>query len=132
MAILVNLFVRFKKQIETSDRNTDDSLKTHYYKGNFNQLFESVEKLFHEDADCRITTVSKEHGEIAVEVSKPIPCFLIVTIVSVKSMEIAVDFNISSEKFSLFGTYPDLKKRINSYYERINQIHTFVGIRKNS
>ncbi|MFJ7727184.1 hypothetical protein ACIQXV_13565 [Neobacillus sp. NPDC097160] len=128
----MGILTRFKKQIETSDRNTDDSLKTHYYKATFNQLFQSVEKLFHEDADCQVTTVSKEHGEIAVEVSKPIPCFLIVTIVSVKPMETAVDFNISSEKFSLLGLYPGLKKRINSYYERIGQIHNLVGIRKNS
>ncbi|MDR7237484.1 hypothetical protein [Neobacillus drentensis] len=129
--MLDNLFVRFKKQLETSDQIKDDSLKTHYYKAKYNQLFAAVEKLFHEDADCRVTTVSKEHGEIAVEVSKPIPCFLIVTIVAVKPMETAVDFNISSEKFSLLGIYPDLKKRIISYYERINQLHTFIGI-KNS
>ncbi|MFJ5717281.1 hypothetical protein [Neobacillus sp. NPDC093127] len=128
---MANLFTRYKKQIETSDRQTDDSLKTHYYKATFNQLFASVEKLFHEDADCRVTTVSKEHGEIAVEVSKPFSCFLIVTIVNVKPLETAVDFNISSEKFSLLGAYPDLKKRITSYYERINQIHTFVRTGKN-
>ncbi|MFL6517522.1 MAG: hypothetical protein ACJ8GL_05545, partial [Bacillus sp. (in: firmicutes)] len=72
-----------------------------------------------------------DHGEIAVEISKPIPCFLIVTIISVKPLETAVDFNISSERFSLLGTYPDLKKRINAYYERINQLHTFIGV-KNS
>jgi hypothetical protein len=131
MANLGNLFIRFKKQIETSDKIADDSLKTHYYKAKFNQLFDSVEKLFHEDADCTVTTISKERGEIAVEISKPIPCFLIVTIVSVRPIETAVDFNISSERFSLTGSYPTLKKRINSYYERINQLHTFVGI-KNS
>ncbi|MEH7074788.1 hypothetical protein [Neobacillus drentensis] len=131
MAMLGGLFTRFKKQIETSDRITDDSLKTHYYKAKYNQVFESVEKLFHEDADCQVTTVSKERGEIAVEINKPIRCFLIVTIVAVKPLEIAVDFNISSEGFSLLGSYPALKKRINSYYERINQLHTFVGI-KNS
>lgn len=130
MSIFGNLFIRFNKQIETSDKNNDDSLKTHYYKANHKQLFESVEKLFRADADCRITTVSKEHGEIAVEVSKPIPCFLIVTIVSVKPMETAIDFNISSENFSLLGSYPTLKRRINAYYERINQLHTFTGIKK--
>ncbi len=120
------LFGRFKKEIETSDKHSDNTLKTHYYKANFNQLFQSVEKMFREDADCRITTVSKEHGEIAVEVSNPFPCFLIITIVSVKPMEAAVDFTISSEKFSLFGIYPGLKKRINSYYGKLNQIHTQI------
>ena len=132
MAIMVNIFTRFKKQLETSDSNTDVSLKTHYYKGTFNQLFQSIEKLFHDDADCRVTTVSKDHGEIAVEINKPIPCFLVVTIVSVKPMETAVDFNISSESFSLLGIYPQLKKRVVSYYERINRLHNLVEIRKNS
>jgi len=129
---MVNIFTRFKKQIETSDRNTDNSLKTHYYKGTFNQVFQSVEKLFHDDADCRVTTVSKEHGEIAVEIDKPIPCFLIVTVVSVKPLETAVDFSISSERFSLLGMYPQLKKRVESYYEKINKLHNLLEVRKNS
>jgi|SRR3954452_8839329 hypothetical protein len=132
MATMVNIFTRFKKQIETSDRNTDNSLKTHYYKGTFNQVFQSVEKLFHDDADCRVTTVSKEHGEIAVEIDKPIPCFLIVTVVSVKPLETAVDFSISSERFSLLGMYPQLKKRVESYYEKINKLHNLLEVRKNS
>ncbi|MEH7116553.1 hypothetical protein V7128_03885 [Neobacillus vireti] len=129
---MVNIFTRFKKQIETSDRNTDVSLKTHYYKATFNQLFQSVEKLFHEDADCRVTTVSKDHGEIAVEILKPVPCFLVVTVVSVKPLETAVDFNISSERFSILGMYPQLRKRIESYYGKINQLHNLVEVRKNS
>lgn len=122
----MNLFGRFKSQLETSDENQDVSLKTHYYKGNFNKIFESVEKLFRDDADCQITTVSKEHGEIAVEMKKPFPCFLIVTIVSVKPLETAVDFNISTERFSILGNYPQLKNRVNAYYKRLNQIHTVM------
>lgn len=128
----MNLFGRFKSQLETSDENQDVSLKTHYYKGNFNKIFESVEKLFRDDADCQITTVSKEHGEIAVEIKKPFPCFLIVTIVSVKPLETAVDFNISTERFSILGNYPQLKKRVNAYYERLNQIHTVMKEKQNS
>ncbi|WP_066365980.1 hypothetical protein [Neobacillus fumarioli] len=124
---MANFLTRFKREIETSDRSSDAVLKTHYYKASFHQLFESVEKMFREDADCRVTTVSKEHGEIAVEISRPFHCFLVATIVNVKPMETAVDFTISTEKFSLFGIYPDLKKRIHSYYERINQLHTMIG-----
>jgi len=131
MAILGNLFIRFNKHLETSDRQKDHSLKTHYYKATFNKLFQSVEELLRQDADCRITTISKERGEIAVEMKKPIPCFVIVTIVSVRPMETAVDFTISSEKFSPVGIYPTLKKRVLSLYDRINQLHTLVKPIKN-
>jgi hypothetical protein len=132
MSIIRDVFTRFTKKIETSDNHKDSSLGTHYYKATFNQLFKSVEELFRQDADCRVITVSKDHGEIAVEIDKPIPCFLIVTIVSVRGLETAVDFNISSERFSPTGTYPILRKRLISYYEKINKLHTLVGIGKSS
>lgn len=131
MALLLGLFTRFKKEIETSDHQADDVLKTHYYKATFNQVFDSVEKMFRDDADCRISTVSKERGELAIEVSKPFSCFLVATVVSVRPMETAVDFAISSEKFSLLGIYPDLKKRINSYFNKLNQLHTNIGAKRN-
>ncbi|WHX99573.1 hypothetical protein [Neobacillus sp. DY30] len=127
---LRDIFIRFSKQIETSDQQKDSSLSTHYYKATFNQLFQSIEELFRQDADCRITTVSKDHGEIAVEINKPIPCFLIVTVVSERPMETAVDFKISSEKFSPIGLYPVLRKRLISYYEQINKLHNLVRVGK--
>jgi hypothetical protein len=132
MSIIRDLFIRFTKKIETSDDQKDSSLSTHYYKATFNQVFQSVEELFRQDADCRIVTVSKDHGEIAVEVNKPISCFLIVTVISVRGMETAVDFNISSEKFSPIGLYPILRKRLISYYEKMNKLHTLVRIGKSS
>ena len=131
MAIFGNLFIRFNKHLETSDQQKDGSLKTHYYKATFNKLFSSVEELLRQDADCRITTVSKERGEIAVEMNKPIPCFVIVTIVSVTAMETAVDFTISSETFSPVGIYPTLRDKTLAVTERINQLHTLIKPMKN-
>ncbi|MED3563101.1 hypothetical protein [Bacillus xiapuensis] len=131
MALFGKIFLRFSKQIETSDKHSDELLKTHYYKASFNQLFQSVEELFRQDADCRIVTVSKERGEIAVEVNKPFSCFLIATVVSTRSMETAVDFNLSTEHFSIGGNYPVLRKRIASYYDKLKQQHTYTGTGKN-
>jgi hypothetical protein len=121
-----DFFLRFKNEIETSENHSDVQLKTHYYKGNSQQLFLSVEQIFRLDADCQITTISKEHGEIAIEVKKPFPCFLIVSIISVKPLETAVDFTISTDRKSFFGNYPILKSRIISYYERMNTVHTLI------
>lgn len=132
MALFGNLFLRFSKQLETKDKHSDERLKTHYFKASFTQLFDSVERLFRDDADCKISTVSKERGEIAVEINKPVPCFLIATVVSVRPLETAVDFTISTEQFSLAGNYPVLRKRAISYYDKLKQLHNFVGTGKNS
>lgn len=120
---ITDIFLRYKKEIETNEKQRDESLKTHFYKGTVNQIFEKVEKIISNDADCTITTISKEHGEIAFEIDKPVPCFMVATIVSIKPLETAVDFTISTEKFSLFGVNPALRKRIISFYDRIDKLH---------
>jgi hypothetical protein len=118
---ITDIFLRYKREIETSEKQRDEKLVTHYYKGTANKVFEMVEQIVSNDADCTITTISKEHGEMAVEIHKPIPCFMVVTIVSAKPLETAVDFTISTEKMSLFGVYPALRKRIISFYDRIDK-----------
>lgn len=122
---ITDIFLRFKKEAETSDHHRDEQLKTHYYKGTVNQIFETVEQIIQNDADCHITTISKERGEIAVEIKKPIACFMVATIVSAKPLETAVDFTISTEKTSILGAYPVLKSRIISFYDRINKLHKY-------
>lgn len=132
MSFLKNLFTRFQKQCETAEGHLDQQLKTHYYKATYNQLFQSVENLLANDPNYKITSVSKEHGEIAVESVKDIKSFLIVTMISIKPLETAVDFNISTERFLLTGSYIPLKKQIVSLYERIGKVHSFIGTGKNA
>jgi hypothetical protein len=121
---ITDIFLRFKREVETSEKQRDESLVTHYYKGNAKKIFEMVEQIISNDADSTITTISKEHGEIGVEIHKPIPCFMVVTVVSTKPLETAVDFAISTEKISLLGAYPALRKRILSFYDRIDKLLT--------
>lgn len=123
---IADLFLRFKKQIETSDLQKDILLKTHYYNGSFDQLFQTVEKMIRQDADCQITTIMKEHGEIAAEVKKPFPSFLVVTVTASKPLKTAVDFTISTQKNSLSGMYPELRKRIISFYDLLNKKHSLM------
>jgi hypothetical protein len=122
--VITDIFLRYKKEVETSDKQRDENLKTHYYKGSVNQIFEMVEEIISHDADSRIITISKERGEIAVEINKPFPCFMVVSIVSAKPLETAVDFTISTEKISLLGVNPALRKRIISFYDRIDKRHS--------
>ncbi|MDP4169626.1 MAG: hypothetical protein Q8906_03375 [Bacillota bacterium] len=132
MAILKNFFTIFRKQCETAENHQDDSLRTHYYKGTAKQIFLSVEQMFRDDRHCHVTSVSREHGEIAVEVKGKAPCFLIVTVVSVKPLETAVDFTLSTEAFSITGSYSMLRKLLLSYYEKLDRLHTNIGTGKNA
>jgi hypothetical protein len=128
---MLSIFTRFQKNCETKESHPDEQLKTHYYKGTYNQIFDSVENLLRRDTRYVIDHVSKEHGELSVKLKGGKPCFYIITIVSVKPLEVAVDIHISTDAFSLFGSYPFLKNEIVVFYEKLNKIATFIGTGRN-
>jgi hypothetical protein len=123
-------FSRYQKHCETKEDHYDDQLKTRYYKASFNQLFESAEEILRADQAVKVTSVSKDHGEIAAEVNAGFPAFLIMTIITVKPYQTAVDFYLSTERFSITGANPVLKKEILRLYDKLNQKHTFIGTGK--
>lgn len=128
---MLSIFTRYQKNCETKDNHTDEQLKTHYYKGTYNQLFDLVENMLRQDSRYVIEHVSKEHGELSVKLKASRPCFYIITIVAVKPLEIAVDIHISTEAFSLLGSYPHLKNEIVVFYQKLNKIATLIGTGRN-
>ncbi|WP_053364306.1 hypothetical protein [Bacillus sp. FJAT-27251] len=125
-------FSRYQKHAETRDDHYDNELRTRYYKASFNQLFESAEDLLRNDTKVKVTSVSKDHGEIAAEVNAGFPAFLIMTVITVKPYQTAVDFYLSTERFSVTGANPALKKEILRLYNKLDKAHTFIGTGKNA
>jgi hypothetical protein len=127
MSFLKALTGRYQKFSGTSENHRDQQLRTRYYKANFNQIFQTAEELLRKEPSCRITSVSKEHGEISAELNRGIPVFLTVTVVTTKPFETAVDMHISTEKFSLTGVNGQLKKELVHFYQRLDKSHTYIG-----
>jgi len=115
-----SIFLRFMKQCETRDQHFDSSLKSHYYKTSFEKVYNTVLDLINTKDEMAIISQSKEHGEISVQVQNKLDAFLIITIIQVRPFETSVDFMISSEKFSLTGLYPSLKKVILEMYKELD------------
>lgn len=127
MSFLKALTGRYQKFSGTSENHQDEHLRTRYYKANFNQVFQSVEELLKASPSCRITSVSKEHGEISAELNSKVPTFLTVTVVTTKPFETAVDLHISTERFSLAGINPALKNELANFYQKLDRTHTYIG-----
>lgn len=127
MSFLNSLTSRYQKYSGTSENHRDEQLRTRYYKAGFNQVFQSVEDMLKADPACRITSISKEHGEVSAEVTKKVPAFLTVTVVTTKPFETAVDLHISTERFSLAGINPALKNELVHFYQKLDQAHTYIG-----
>ena len=119
MGLFKNLVTRFKQQCETGDGHSDGELKTHYYKANRDKVMAAAEEMFIDKQTYKVQSVSKEHGEMLVE-NKKSGITLVVTIVSPRPIETAVDFTASSDKFRPAGAYPALKKEIMGIYSRLD------------
>jgi hypothetical protein len=118
---------RYQKFSGTSENSSDEQLRTRYYKANFNQIFQTVEELLRSEPSAKITSVSKEHGEISAELSNGIQSFLTVTVVTTKPFETAVDMHISTEKFALTGVNSALKRKLVHFYQKLDKAHTYIG-----
>lgn len=129
---ITDMLNRFKNQVDTSDKQRDGQLRTHYYHGSIRQIFQSVEEIIRNDADCRIKTISRVQGKIIGEIRNPNLCCLMAKVSAAKPSVTAVDFSISSEKPALLGSYLELKERLISFYERLNMQHPLIEVNKNS
>jgi hypothetical protein len=125
--MLGNLLIRYQKHCETEENHRDDQLKTHYYKGSYRQIFGMVENLLNQDHTYQIDHVSKERGEFSVVLKNGKSLFFIITLVAVKPNEVAVDIHISTETFSLTGSYPILRNEIVTIYQKLNKIAPLIG-----
>jgi hypothetical protein len=123
----MSILARYQRFCETNEKHRDKQLITHYYKGTYKQVFDIVEMVIKKNENYDIEHISKEHGEISVNLKGGKPCFLIITVVSVKPLEVAVDLHISTESFALLGSYPFLKKQIVNFYQNLSLDATFIG-----
>lgn len=132
MSIFRQLASRYKKQCETNENHSDPELTTRYYRTNTAQMMQTIEDLFKADQNVNILSISRERGEIAAEIKKNKACFVIVTVVTVRPFETAVDINISTEQSSPAGVHPILKGEVLSIYEKVNKRHDFLGSARNA
>ncbi|GLB58459.1 hypothetical protein [Cytobacillus sp. NCCP-133] len=132
MSIFRQISNRYNKQCETSENHFDPELATKYYRTNTAQMMQSIEEMFNADRNVPIISTSKEYGEIAAEIKRDKTFFAIVTAVTVKPFETAVEISISTEQTTLAGVNPLLKKEVFALYKKLNQKHDFLGSARNA
>ncbi|MFZ3590733.1 cytosolic protein [Bacillus sp. DJP31] len=93
----------FSNHFETGEREENPMLRTHYYKATTSNALKIIQEQLANMPGFKITSVSSEHGEISVEVTSPKRAFIVVSVVSVRPLETAVDFSVTSESAFSFG-----------------------------
>ncbi|WP_273126712.1 cytosolic protein [Metabacillus sp. HB246100] len=120
----------FSTTQETREKHYNDKLRSHYYKTNQKNALQSVKEMIDQTQGMTITSVSEERGEMSVNIDRPRKGFLIVTIISVRPFETAVDFTATTNTF-LPTDFGYSRKVIIDLYKKLDQKLPFVGTGKN-
>jgi hypothetical protein len=119
----------FSTHQETRENHHNPELKSHYYKTTNKKALQSVKELIDQTPGMTVTSVSEERGEMSVNIDRPRKAFLIVTVISVRPFETAVDFTATTTTV-LPTDFGYSKKLITELYKKLDQKESFVGTGK--
>lgn len=119
----------FSTHQETRENHYNPDLKSHYYKTTNKKALQTVKELIEQTPGMTVTSVSEERGEMSVNIDRPRKAFLIVTVISVRPFETAVDLTVTTNTV-LPTDFGYSKKVISDLYKKLDQKETFVGTGK--
>lgn len=106
---------------ETSDRHSNEHLRTHYYKTRYNDLKQIV-IAYAKANKMTIKSEDDKHGEIFLQASR---FHIIVSIIQITPLETSVDLKVQTYK--LLGLFKPLKI-IAALYNHLNSKTQFKGV----
>ncbi|KAA0549154.1 cytosolic protein [Bacillus sp. BGMRC 2118] len=112
MGVIRSVGQFFSNHCETGEKHEDPSLRTRYYKVTNSNAMKTVEELLSNEPGMKVTSVSKEHGELSVEMKSPQKAFIVVSIISVRPYETAIDFSVTYEGLLSLGYTKGIVKKL--------------------
>lgn len=116
----------FSTHQETSENHRDTQLRSHYYKTTTKKALAAVQDMINQIPGYTITSVSEERGEVSVNISKPQKAFMVITVISVRPFETAIDFSVTSDRL-LPTSFGFSKKVIIHLYEKLDSTTQPIG-----
>jgi hypothetical protein len=126
MSFFAKLKDFFSTHQETGEKHRNPDLKSHYYKTTNKNALQTVKSIIEETPGMTVTSISEERGEMSVNIDRPRKAFLIITVISVRPYETAIDFT-SSTNTALPTDFGFSKKLILQLYKKLDGKLTFVG-----
>ncbi|WP_243291227.1 cytosolic protein [Bacillus sp. FJAT-47783] len=87
----------FSTQQETREHHEDPQLKSKYYKVNKKSALETIQLILNELDGYHISSISEEHGEISVDIQMKKKAFMVISVVTVRPFETAIDLTVTTE-----------------------------------
>lgn len=110
----------FTNQQETREHHDDPQLRSRYYKVTKKTAIATLQEVFKQLEGFEVGHVSEERGEMSVNVKLRKKAFMVVSVVTVRPFETAIDFTVSTET-PLPIDFGFSKQVIASLYQQLDQ-----------
>lgn len=110
----------FENHAETRENHSNESHRTHYYKTSKDKAISIIEAFFQHSPKYEINAISKEYGELSVNVKKGKKAFIVIAIIMVRPYQTAIDISVTTEAFLPFD-FGYSNKLIVEIYKHFNK-----------
>jgi hypothetical protein len=126
MSIMQKVKQVFSTHAETMDSHPDEQLCSRYYKTNTQNALKAVEDVIRGLKGYTVTSVSPERGEMSVNIAGSRKAFVVVTVITIRPFETAIDFSVTTET-PLPSDFGFSKKVIMELYNQLDKQLVFIG-----
>lgn len=126
MSIIQKVKQVFSTHAETMDSHLDEQLRSRYYKTNTQNALKAVEDVIRGLKGYTVTSVSPERGEMSVNIVGSKKAFVVVTVITIRPFETAIDFSVTTET-PLPSDFGFSKKVIMELYNQLDKQLVFIG-----
>ncbi|SFA39248.1 hypothetical protein SAMN05192569_1001289 [Parageobacillus thermantarcticus] len=112
---------------ETRENHEDEALRSHYYKATNAAVIKTVKELFTSSPDYELLSISEERGEFSATTRRGKKVFIVATVISVRPLETAVDFSVTTETTILPFDFGRSRNVIIDLYRKLDQRLPYIG-----
>lgn len=114
----------FTNHCETKETHEDERLRSRYYKATNGQAMKAVKELLQSSSYYELLSVSEERGEFSATTRSGKKAFIVITVISVRPLETAIDFSVTTDTMIDFGFS---RRVILELYEQLDKRLPYIG-----
>ncbi|MCL6586541.1 MAG: cytosolic protein [Anoxybacillus sp.] len=114
----------FTNHCETNETHEDERLRSRYYKATNAQAMKAVKELLQSSSHYELLSVSEERGEFSATTRGGKKAFIVITVISVRPLETAIDFSVTTDTTFDFGFS---RRVILDLYEQLDKRLPYIG-----
>jgi len=127
MSALRKIRYMLSNHCETGENHPDEQLRSRYYKTTAKSALKAVKEIIEKIPYYELLSISEERGELGVAIRGRKRAFMVITVISVRPFETAIDFSVTTETRLLPFDFGFSRHIIGEMYRQLDQQLPYLG-----